>query len=508
MAYALSGDLVTAQKAFVITAYYNILRQTMTVFFPQGIGQLAETLVSIRRIQNFMLYDEMVQSEEQLPHSATTTTDLGNGSVTPVPDVVNLKYIDSTESLHAAVNPKTSEPAIITTNLTARWDDNHPENTLDNITIQVQPGTLTAVIGPVGAGKSSLIQTIIGELPLASGDIKVNGDVSFGSQEPWLFSATVRQNILFGMPMNKARYREVVRRCALEKDFTLLANGDKTVVGERGQSLSGGQKARISLARACYRDATIYLLDDPLSAVDTHVGRHLFDQCLRNFLRNKTVILVTHQLQYLQNADQIIILDKGKVLDVGTYDSLHESGLDFAKMLRDAGDDEEEDDSGDELETSRLSRSSSKSSTKRRSRRKSDSSVESLENTQKAGNRGATEEARKEGTISWDVYARYFRASGGFCALFWLIVFCVTTQLCASGGDYFLTYWVNKEEARFTEEHPPQNETDSGGLFNQFVQLYDASGANQYVDIYIFTALTVATVVITLSRSFLFFTVS
>lgn len=497
VAYALSGEWVTAQKAFVITSYYNILRQTMAVFFPQGIGQLAETLVSLKRIQKYMMYDEV--DLHALPNSETTTTELGN----PTTEVnqkstENLRYIDSTESI-ADSNSLLSTPAILGKELTARWDEKSTENTLDAVNIRVQPGSLVAVIGRVGAGKSSLIQVILKELPLISGDIQINGELSYASQEPWLFSASVRQNILFGLPMNKPRYREVVKRCALEKDFSLLEHGDKTIVGERGTSLSGGQKARVSLARACYREAAIYLLDDPLSAVDAHVGRHLFDQCMRTFLRGKTIILVTHQLQYLQNADQIIILDKGRVVDVGTYDSLRDSGLDFAKMLTQNGSDEEgemnDETAGSGMDGGeRRSRAGSKTST--RQRRISDSSIESLED--KEASPKQVEEQRREGSITWEVYRKYIGAMGGICAFFWMTVFFVTTQLAASGGDYFLTYWSRKEDERGLRD----------SLSNETVVETDEERSARYLDVYIFTGLTVATVFITLFRSFLFFTVS
>lgn len=139
----------------------------------------------------------------------------------------------------------------------------------------------------------------------------MNGEISYASQEPWLFAGTIRQNILFGQPMDKQRYNTVVRRCSLERDFSLLPYGDKTIVGDRGISLSGGQRARINLARAVYKQAEIYLLDDPLSAVDTHVGKDLFKQCITGYLKNKVVILVTHQIQHLKDVNSIVYLEAG-----------------------------------------------------------------------------------------------------------------------------------------------------------------------------------------------------
>ncbi|XP_018360600.1 PREDICTED: probable multidrug resistance-associated protein lethal(2)03659, partial [Trachymyrmex cornetzi] len=151
----------------------------------------------------------------------------------------------------------------------------------------------------------------------------INGKIAYASQEPWLFAGSVRQNILFGRNMEQVRYNHVIEVCQLKRDFSLLPYGDKTIIGERGISLSGGQRARINLARAVYADADIYLMDDPLSAVDAHVGKCMFEKCINKYLGNKTRI-VTHQLQYLHNVDRIIVLKNGTIQAEGLqylYDS-------------------------------------------------------------------------------------------------------------------------------------------------------------------------------------------
>lgn len=263
-----------------------------------------------------------------------------------------------------------------------------------------------------------------------SGNLKVNGSVSYASQEPWLFSGTVRQNILFGQHMNKRRYQTVVKKCALERDFELLPHGDKTIVGERGASLSGGQRARISLARAVYRKADIYLLDDPLSAVDTHVGRHLFDQCMRGFLKNKIVILVTHQVQFLSSADQIVIMDKGQVRAVGSYDTLKESGLNFTQMLAES---EREDNA---TTTGTRSRSGSRLINRQNSETSINSAAESVLDVT-----AQPQETQEVGNIGISLYKKYFKAGGGLCIFMVMLIFCVLSQILASAGDYFLAYW-------------------------------------------------------------------
>lgn len=268
-------------------------------------------------------------------------------------------------------------------------------------------------------------------MPAESGSVKINGTFSYASQEPWLFTGTVRQNILFGMAMDKLRYRSVIKTCALERDFELLPHGDRTIVGERGASLSGGQKARISLARAVYRKTSVYLLDDPLSAVDTHVGRHLFDKCMRGFLRDDIVLLVTHQLQFLEQADLILILDKGRISALGTYASMRDSGLDFAKLLTDP---EKQDEGVTE-------RSLSRQTSKTRQRQDSVISSNSLTESIVEESPMQVQESREQGKIGLSLYKKYFGAGGGYFLFIVMLLFCLAAQILASGGDWFVSYW-------------------------------------------------------------------
>ncbi|XP_061402316.1 probable multidrug resistance-associated protein lethal(2)03659 [Musca vetustissima] len=475
--YVLLGNFLTAEKAFVVTAFYGLLRVTMTVYFPMAVTQIAEIMVSFRRIQKFMLLDEVKMSENPAAKAKM------------IPAIVS----ENGKIVEVRAEP-TKEPGILINNLTAKWNPEASENNLENVTLEFKEKQLIAVIGPVGAGKSTLIQTILGELQPSSGSINVNGTVSYASQEPWLFTGTVRQNILFGLPMDKKRYNLTVKRCALERDFELLPYGDKTIVGERGASLSGGQKARINLARAVYRQADIYLLDDPLSAVDTHVGRHLFDQCMRQYLRDRTVILVTHQLQFLEQADVIVILDKGQVKAVGTYQSMRQSGFDYAKLLLNNGEGDEDAENeeptdgktDDEREAQKLARQNSK----QRKRQISVSSVASTVDSVEEVEPKQMEEAREEGEIGWKLYKKYFGAGGSYPTLALMVLLCLGAQALGSAGDWFLSYWVNKNENKLPDlPAGAEVETDP-------------------VDIYIFTALNVGIIVVSLLRSFMFFNVA
>ncbi|CAG2174237.1 unnamed protein product, partial [Oppiella nova] len=198
----------------------------------------------------------------------------------------------------------------------ALWDMLY--DTLDNISIELRPGDLLAIIGPVGSGKSSFLMALLRELPVFKGNIHITGTVSYASQESWIFNDNIINNILFGMNYDECRYKRIIEVCALEKDLHVLPFGDKTLVGEKGVQLSCGQKARINLAR----NTDIVLMDDPLSAVDTGVAECIFDKCIMEYLFSKIRILVTHQIQFVRKATQILVLDKGRCIGLGTYDQL------------------------------------------------------------------------------------------------------------------------------------------------------------------------------------------
>ncbi|EZA62671.1 putative multidrug resistance-associated protein [Ooceraea biroi] len=487
LAYVLSGFQITAEKVFMMTAYYNILRTTMTVFFPQGITQVAEALVSIRRLQKFMLYDELtsledVATEKKEKKNPKETDDSKEDQVNPKDSrgdtKDNLVNSNKIKQEVDAEQLKYIEHCIAIENANAKWLDYEREDTLQNITIKVRPGELIAIVGQVGAGKTSLLNVMLRELPLQEGSIQINGKVAYASQEPWLFAGSVRQNILFGRKMDQIRYDRVVKVCQLKRDFDLLPYGDKTIVGERGISLSGGQRARINLARAVYAEADIYLLDDPLSAVDAHVGKHMFEECIDKYLRGKTRILVTHQLQYLRNVGRIIVLKDGAIQAEGTYDELGSMGVDFGRLLETQAQMEE-----------KTSRPPSAPPSRSNSRTASITSLSSfMTNDTSKQEPDEVAEMRSTGNVSGKVYNGYLRAGGNWCVIFIIAMLCIVTQLAASGGDFFIAEWVR------IEEKYGMNET-----------LKASRPLTRAECIYIFSGLTVLTIGVTLIRSFAFF---
>ncbi|XP_068086395.1 ATP-binding cassette sub-family C member 4 [Anabrus simplex] len=407
IAYVLLGNHISPDKVFALAQFFNILQLSMAIFYPNAVQLSAEAKVSIKRIENFLLMEEntmLLQSKTQ----------------------------------SQVEDEKGKKIGVIIQNLKAHWVPNSITETLSNVSLRVEPGKLCAVIGPVGSGKSSLLQVLLGELPLSSGSMALGGTVSYASQEPWLFAGTVRQNILFGQPFEAKRYREVIRACALQRDIQLLPRGDHSVVGDRGTSLSGGQRARINLARAVYRNADIYLLDDPLSAVDTHVGKHLFDECISMLLADKTRILVTHQLQYLKESDHIVIINNGQVEAQGTYNELAASKVNFANLLTGSSEVEEEEEAT--KPRLRLRQQSSRSS----------SVSISYDDAEEEGEAEADEntEMIAKGKLKSSLYAQYFTAGSGILLLSFLALVLIIGQVASSGADFWVTYWTNQEELR------------------------------------------------------------
>ncbi|KAG8328053.1 Canalicular multispecific organic anion transporter 1 [Homalodisca vitripennis] len=207
--------------------------------------------------------------------------------------------------------------------------------TLRNITLKIKPGQLVAVVGAVGSGKSSLISAFLGEIHKISGYVNTKGRIAYVPQQAWIQNATARENILFGSKVDNKKYLNTVKACALIQDFEMLPGGDSTEIGEKGINLSGGQKQRVSLARAVYNDADIYLLDDPLSAVDSHVGKHIFENVIgpTGVLKNKTRILVTHSVTFLNQVDNIVVLKAGEITEMGTFKELLAKKGEFSDFL-------------------------------------------------------------------------------------------------------------------------------------------------------------------------------
>uniref|UniRef100_A0A669E2P6 Multidrug resistance-associated protein 4 n=1 Tax=Oreochromis niloticus TaxID=8128 RepID=A0A669E2P6_ORENI len=398
--YALLGNTITASSVFVTASLYGTIKLTVTLFFPLAIEKLSETVVSIRRIKNFLLLEELESKNLALPLEGKM------------------------------------ENAIEIEALTCYWDKSLDAPSLHNVSITAKSHQLLTVIGPVGAGKSSLLSAILGELPHDTGTLKVRGQISYAAQQPWVFPGTIRSNILFGKQLNPKKYERILRACALKKDLQLFPDGDLTLIGDRGATLSGGQKARVNLARAVYEDADIYLLDDPLSAVDAEVGKHLFEQCICGLLKNKCRILVTHQLQHLRTADQILVLKEGHIMVQGTYSELQSSGLDIVSLLR--SDEEAHSVGSCSVDPEKLSLRSQWTIRSQGSHCSSSSLLlpdSSCTDQLPVVAQTITEETRAEGNVSGHVYLKYFTAGCNTLVLMVIILLSIIAEfLLESSG--------------------------------------------------------------------------
>jgi ABC-type multidrug transport system fused ATPase/permease subunit len=235
-------------------------------------------------------------------------------------------------------DPSREPPAIKIREGFFGWTKDEREALLKNISVTFPAGKLSAVVGKTGSGKSSLILALLGEMHMSKGSVSNYGSVAYASQQPWIQNASVRDNILFGKPFDQCRYNTIVEACSLTTDFAIFANGDSTEIGEQGVNMSGGQKQRLNIARALYSGGDVYIFDDPLSAVDSHVGEHIFEQCFVRYLASTTRILVTHKIDILPRCDHIIVLDDtgGRVKAQGSFQSLKDQRIDFETTLKHA----------------------------------------------------------------------------------------------------------------------------------------------------------------------------
>ncbi|NWV58711.1 MRP1 protein, partial [Malurus elegans] len=289
-------NVLTATKVFTSISLFNILRQPL-FDLPSVISAVAQTKVSLSRLEDFLF------TEDLNPEGVSTNYN-GNHAV----GFIGASF---------------------------RWEKNGLP-ILKNLSVSIPEGSLVAVVGQVGSGKSSFLSAVLGEMEKLEGTVQRRGSVAYVSQQAWIQNDSLQENILFGSNLNRPYYELVLESCALLPDLEQLPNGDQTEIGERGVNISGGQKQRVSLARAVYSNADLYLLDDPLSAVDVHVGKHLFEKLIgpSGLLKSKTRLLVTHNLTLLPPTDLILVMEEGRISQMGTYQELISRRSNFTELVQ------------------------------------------------------------------------------------------------------------------------------------------------------------------------------
>ncbi|PKU49112.1 multidrug resistance-associated protein 7 [Limosa lapponica baueri] len=397
--YVLLGHQLTATKLLRLSLVKLFGEYKSKRSFPWVLNGVLEAKVSLDRIQCFLeLMDQDLEAYYALDSPSGTATAM---------------EMRCAAFSWAPVEGESTRQPLSTGTLQL-----HVEN------LSVRKGMLLGVVGKVGAGKSSLLAAITGELIKQGGQVYVcdlKQGFGLATQEPWIQFTTVRENILFGREYDARLYEEVVEACALSKDLNILPAGDQTEVGENGVTLSGGQKARIALARAVYQDKELYLLDDPLAAVDADVANHLMRKCILGVLKHKTRILCTHRMEFLEKADALLLIDNGRIVKTGTPADILPLMEAFPKF-KDTG-----------------KRQNDKAPTEQSQEEAVETEAE--ESTQN-NHLIHKEEEKKEGAVAFQVYKAYWLAVGTCLALS-ILFSLLLMQASRNISDWWLSHWIS-----------------------------------------------------------------
>ncbi|KAH9747854.1 ABC transporter C family member 2 [Citrus sinensis] len=404
----LGGDLTPA-RAFTSLSLFAVLRFPLNML-PNLLSQVVNANVSLQRLEELLLAEERIL----MPNSP--------------------------------LEPEL--PAVSIKNGNFSWDSKSP--TLSNINLDIPVGSLVAIVGGTGEGKTSLVSAMLGELPpLKDASVVIRGTVAYVPQISWIFNATLRKNILFGSEFDPAKYWKTIDVSALQHDLDLLPDRDLTEIGERGVNISGGQKQRVSMARAVYSNSDVYIFDDPLSALDAHVGRQVFNSCIKEELRGKTRILVTNQLHFLPHVDRIILVSEGMIKEEGTFEELSKHGRLFQKLMENAGKMEEMEE--------REEKDDSINSNQEVSKPVANQVVQvnefpKNESYTKKGKRGRSvlvkQEERETGIVSGSVLTRYKNALGGLWVIMILFACYLSTEVLRISSSTWLSFWTDQSTSK------------------------------------------------------------
>ncbi|XP_054724956.1 ATP-binding cassette sub-family C member 5-like [Uloborus diversus] len=455
LCYTLSGFDLTPAEAFTLVIINSIAGHGIRTL-PMCVKDIVNGTVAISRLQILLRLEEK-ENYTVVPNRLDICVNMSKATLDwdpVVPFALNQCSKSANEEIHTSIlESEKSIPDEIGPNTalvnTLQSETGLPP-ALTDVTFTLQRGNLVGICGTFGSGKSSLFAALLGQMRLLKGQVAVRGSVAYVPQQPWILNATLRENVLFGNLFSSKRYYESVYCCGLPDDIAALPGGDQTELGERGVTLSGGQKQRICLARAQYADKDLYLLDDPLSAVDTQVGLHIFQHCIKGALKEKSVLLITHELKYLSECDSVLFMKDGTIVDQGTHTDLINKDSEYAAFIqlhvKDNGSKE------DIMNVYKLSADEPPEAIKRRSPSLSTTLSSKSEFDEPEVNDGHLTEDEKvlSGTISCHTYMGYIYAAGGLIICCLVLIWFLIHAASAAFSKYWLSHWLSRGDGNRT----------------------------------------------------------
>ncbi|KAI8349285.1 hypothetical protein B0O80DRAFT_460130 [Mortierella sp. GBAus27b] len=469
-----SAGKLTPQTVFVSMTLFAMLRSPLYDLMAASINTIS-VVVATRRMREFLLREEIQDA------------DIIRLKETPKDPNSPVILVEDASFSWESIPDNSTDTAGDESPLLSSQDESHctPAPVLQHVNLSILSGKLIAVVGRVGQGKSSLLSGIIGETYKLHGKVQVAGTMAYVPQQSWIINATLRDNILFGNTYDEERYQDVLYACGLDPDLAMLPAGDMTEIGERGINLSGGQKQRVSLARAVYDDADIYLLDDPLSAVDAHVDRYLWENVIgpSGLLQNKTRLLVTHGIHHLKEMDQIVVLKDRSIVEQGSYADLIDAKDTFYQLIE-----EYSIDGSREMERTQRRRSClgpltqphmtegstngtlvtagqngdkpnhHKGSSSRSETGSPSNTFEKIRLSRRCSSRSVLKDAKKhakaelveaekmnEGIVNMETFFIYLRALSYRYTIVIVLLF-IAAQACLVGTNLWFKYWIKKSD--------------------------------------------------------------
>ncbi|XP_047441293.1 ATP-binding cassette sub-family C member 5 [Mugil cephalus] len=489
---ALGYDL-TAAEAFTVVAVFNSMTFALKVT-PLAMRSLSEGAVAVKRFQRLFMMDDRqaVLAKMEDPDNAVEFRDATlawekarSPATKPNPPPKKqggMKRLLRREKLTLyipAEDGKANKDGPNTQSLLTNMEQESPQSTISStqsirpplhktlhrIDLRIKRGSLVGICGGVGTGKSSLLSALLGQMTLLEGNVAASGGFAYVSQQAWILNDSLKENILFGENYEPEKYNAVLEACCLLPDLAELPYRDMTEIGERGANLSGGQRQRVSLARALYSERPILLLDDPLSAVDACVGSHMFNKAIRGLAKGKTVLFVTHQLQYLPECDSVIVMKDGQIGEHGTHAQLMAKERDYAALFH-------------SMQQENMVKENLKNKQQQAAEKKPDSTVDVAKVgpkvESKSGEKLMKAEEKGSGAVAWSVYGAYIKAAGGPIVFFINAFFFLATTGSIAFSNWWLSHWIRQGSGNTSLILVNETMESNSMRLNPHIQFYSA----------------------------------